>query len=468
MTETFVKVDRNKIINDDYVGSCGVYHGFSYMPLPEQMGLTGEAREREFERVESMKLKVARTWFRPDYTRDMIRRFNSWLERMQQIGVDVAIQSGWWFTKDVWYFAREKHDDPEYTRSLDNFISCCDKFAVWIAKMLEYFITVRGYEHIKYLVLFTEPVSYASGPVPDNVEPFRLYEICCRKIHEKLIAYNLRDRIKLMGPNGVFTNFEDVQLQNAVDCMNDVIDIYTLHTYAWTDSSWMKNPEFIMSGYNKWLNHAEYIKGIAGKTGKPVWIDEYGLSGQAEHFRDSPWYGNFIARANAAFINGGLDGSFIWLLFDQRYFWDTTNDDSFYNGVHRWGTCYMPGDKLPDNENARPSWYVISLLSRYMSGGCAIVYGIEFGDDICAAATEPEPGKTSILVVNNKDEEKEIEITAGVSGLRRYLYDPNTIEPLPDFIMIEADEVTETETFIVKLPPLGVAIYSDYIHHRGK
>jgi hypothetical protein len=461
MFKSNVKINREKIINDDYAGSCGVYHGFSYMPLPEEMGLTGEVREREFKRVEAMQLKVARTWFRPDFSRDMMKRFNMWLERMQKLGVDVALQSGWWFTKDVWYFAHEKHNDPEYTKSADNFRLCCDKLAAWIAKALEYFIVVRGYTHIKYLVLFTEPTSYRSGPVPDGIGDFEAYEICCRKIHEKLIAYGLRDRIRLMGPNGVFLSYDDVQLKNAVERMDDIIDIYTLHTYSWTDSSWMKNKEFIMTGYEGWLKHAGFMRKIAAKTGKPVWTDEYGLSGQGERYRDTVWYGNFIAQANAAFINGGLDGSFIWLLFDQKYFTDTTNNDSFYKGVHRWGTCYMPGDDVPEPENARPSWYVLSLLSRYMSAGCAKVYDISFGDGICAAATEPSPGKTSLLIVNLKDDDAEIEAEAGAAGLRRCLYDPAAIKPEPDFIMIEPDGTTETETFTAKLPPFGVAVYSN-------
>lgn len=462
MSKTYVKINREKIINDSYTGSCGVYHGFSYMPVPESMGLTGQVREREFKRVAEMRLKVARTWFRPDYSREMTDRFNLWLEQMQRTGVDVALQAGWWFTKDVWYFAHEKHDDPEYTKNADNFKLCCDKFAAWIAKALEYFIVVRGFTHIKYLVLFTEPVSYASGPVPEGIEPFQAYELCCRKIHEKLKMYNLSDKVKLMGPNGVFLSYDDVQLKNAVEHMDDIIDIYTLHTYSWTDSSWMKNPGFIMSGYEDWKRHAEYIRGIAEKTGKAVWIDEYGLSGQAESYRDTAWYGNFIAQANAAFINGGLNGSFIWLLFDQKYFSDTTNNDSFYHGVHRWGTCYMPGDDVPEPENARPSWYVLSLLSRYMSDGRAKVYGVDFGKNICAAATEPSAGKTSLLLVNLKDEETEIDVAAGVPGLRRYLYDPNTIKPQPDLIMIKADKTVETENFTVKLPPFGVAVYSDF------
>ncbi|MHB1151335.1 MAG: hypothetical protein ACYC00_03360 [Eubacteriales bacterium] len=88
---------------------------------------------------------------------------------------------------------------------------------------------------------------------------------------------------------------------------------------------------------------------------------------------------------------------------------------------------------------------------------------MDFGENVCAAATEPSAGKTSLLIVNLKDEETVIEVTAGVSGLRRYLYDPNTIKPSPDFIMIESDETTETETFSSKLPPYGVVVYSDFI-----
>ncbi len=468
MLKSSFSINYGKVINDNYVGSCGVYHGFAYQQVSEARGMTEKSREREFARVNEMKLNVARTWYRPDYSQDMTRRFITWMKRMKELNVDIALQAGWWFTKDIWYFAHENYNNREYTSKLENFDLCCDKLAAWISKSLEYFIDVHGLTNIKYLVLFTEPTSYRSGDMPEGISDFEAYERCCRKIHNKLIEYGLRDRVKLMGPNGVFTSYDDKQLEYCVEHLNDVIDIYTLHTYSWCEKGWPQDQTFIMTDYDGWKKHADFIRRTAEKTGKPVWTDEYGLSGKgkiAEPFRDSSWYGNYLAMANSAFANGGLMGSFIWLLFDQQYFWNTTNDDSFHDGVHRWGTCYMPGDSVKDSENARPSWYVMQLLSRYMSSKQAKVYEVSFGEGICGYAIENENGRRSFLIVNECSEECEIDIQAVCGSYRKYLYDPAAIKPQPDYLSIEScgnAEIGLDGCFSDRLPAFGVAVYTNF------
>jgi len=463
--KSIIEIDRSNIINKGYIGSCGVYHGFAYMPTYEQLGYTDEDREREFSRVNAMKLKVARTWFRPDFPQAALLRFGRWIEKMKELGVEVALNSGWYFTKDVWYFAHEKQNDPEYTKSAENFNTCADKFAFWIAKSIEYYILVKGFDNIKYLCLFTDPVSYEAGPVPEGMDYFDAYEICCRKIHDKLIEFGLREKIKLMGPNGIFASHDDTQLSRIIDRLDDVIDIYSMHTYSWCSQNFVKDKNFVMTGYKGWLDHASFIKKLAEKTEKPIWFDEYGLSGgsaAAESYRGGAWYGNYLAQINTAFINSGVSGSFLWMLFDQKYFTNVTNEDSFHNGIQRWGTTFMPGDNLPDSRSVRPSWYVISLLSRYMSGGNASVYKVNCGENAAAAATSPEEGKTSLLVVNLTGKDVSVSINAGISGLKRYLYDPKKIKPSAEKILIDSDMVTSTESFEDTLPPFGVAVYSDY------
>jgi len=464
MFNTYIKAKSNETVTEHYIGSCATYHGFAYQTFAEEMGLVGDVREREFERVRQMKLKVARTWYRPDFSRDMFKRFCLWLDEMKKQNVDVMLSASWFFTKDVWFFSHENHSDPDYTSKLENFDKCCEKMASWIAKSLESFIVVRGYTNIKYLSLFTEPFSYASGPCPEGIDYFEAYERCCRKINEKLIKFEVRDKVKLVGPNGIFTSHDDNQLQRAIEKMDDIIDIYSMHTYAWCDPSWQKNRGFYMTGYEGWKSHAEYVRKIAEKTGKPVWFDEYGLSGDgrlAEGVRDSVWYGNYIALINAALINGGMNNTLIWTLFDQKYPYNITNNDSFYNGVQRWGCCKMPGDSIKDSENARPSWYVISLLSRYMSDGDAKVVKCEFGEGICAAVTVTKDGRTSVLAVNMRDDSANVTIDVEASGLKRYLYDPAALKPAPDYIMIEPDKKLDTAPINDILPPYSVAVYSN-------
>ena len=82
MKESYVQVDRSSVIQNDFAGCCAVYHGFSFMPQSEEAGLTGEALDREFRRVENARLPIVRTWFRPDFNQDRMRRLNRWFEKM--------------------------------------------------------------------------------------------------------------------------------------------------------------------------------------------------------------------------------------------------------------------------------------------------------------------------------------------------------------------------------------------------
>lgn len=461
MKETFVQVNRSSVINDHFAGCGAVYHGFSYMPQSEEAGLVGEALEREFGRVESARLPIARTWFRPDFNQDRMRRLNRWFEKMQQLNVEVAVNAGQWFTRDVWYFAHENFNNPAFTANPDNFNSCCDKYAAWMSKAVEYWLEVKKYTHIKYLCLFSEGLTYQNGGLPRGMTQMKAYEICCRKLHEKLIEYGLRDKIKLVGPNGNFSNHRDEQLKYAVDRMNDVLDIFSGHTYARYSENALPS-DFGMTDYDGWMNHARYLKKTAARTGKPVWMDEYGMSGpqkQAETYRESPLYGNFLAQAAAAFANGRLHASFLFTLFDQKTFWNITNEDSYYNGVHRWGLAYMPGDDVLSPNSVRPAWYAFSLLSRFLSDGQAKVYETNFGSGICAASTQLSDGSTTLLLVNRTNEEISVNVEAGVAGLQRYLYDPAALSSTENSNLLSPDETTESETFTVILPPYAAAIY---------
>jgi len=461
MKETFVQVDRSSVINDNFAGCCAVYHGFAYMPQSEEAGLVGEALDREFRRVENARLPIARTWFRPDFNQDRMRRLNRWLEKMQQLNVEVAVNAGQWFTRDVWYFAHENFNNPAFTANPDNFNACCDKYAAWMSKAVEYWLEVKKYTHIKYLCLFSEGITYQNGGLPRGMTQMKAYEICCRKLHEKLIEYGLREKIKLVGPGGNFTSHRDEQLKYAVDRMNDVLDIFSGHTYARFSENAAPS-DFGMIDYDGWLNHARWMKKTAARTGKPVWMDEYGMSGgqkQAEAYRADPLYGNFLGQAAAAFANGRLNASFLFTLFDQKTFWNITNEDSYYNGVHRWGLASMPGDDVPQPGSVRPAWYAFTLLSRFLSDGHARVFETRFGKEVCAAATQLTDGSSTILVVNRTAEAVSVTVEAGTAGLRGYLYDPAAVCPQQECDLLPAGDPTETETFTVTLPPYAAAIY---------
>lgn len=454
MLESYARVLPGEIAAPHFSGCGAQYNGFSFMPQSEEAGLTGDVLTREFDRVERMRLPIARTWFRPDFNTDRMRRFNQWLEKTRELHVQVAVNAGQWFTRDVWYFAHEKFNDPAFTSDPANFALCCAKFALWISKALEYWIEVKHYDHIRYLFLFAEPLTARTGALPAKMTQEQAYELCCRKVHEQLQTLGIRDKVRLVGPNSLYVGGNAEPLKFAVDRLNDVFDIYSAHTYARCAG------EYADLGYAQWLEQTRAMKKLTARTGKPFWIDEYGLSGrmeQAEQARSSPRYGNFLAQANAAFLNARADASLLFELFDQKTFWSITNEDSYHNGVHRWGLAYMPGDDVPEPDNVRPAWYAFALLSRYMTGDTQILE-TQTGDGICAAAVRGAEG-LSLLLVNRTGEPVNVAVDAGTFPLRRSLYDPAAVHPTPDARMPEPDETTSDSRFTTLLPPYGVAVY---------
>ena len=172
-------------------------------------------------------------------------------------------------------------------------------------------------------------------------------------------------------------------------------------------------------------------------------------------------------------MNTGAQSSLLWILFDQKYGFDTTNRDSFYKGVHRWGLARWPHDTVENPTLPYPGWYAFSLLSKYLGGGEGTeVFTVTGAEGFVISAVRRPEGDWSILVINAN-------LTAGAfrvnlsrpldKTLYRYLYDPAVIIPTEEATIIGYDKnMTEVgSSFSDWLPARGVAIYST-IRGEGK
>lgn len=471
-SRALLKIYNDSILINDFLGVNGVYHGFAYMPEQTDKGMNENDRQREFSRVKNMDLKIARTWYRQDWAcgdniynefnweTTKMKAFYLWLDKMKELNVDVAIQSGWWFTKDTYSLASFSDKSckifPEPEKNME-------RFSLWMKESLHQLITVRGYSNIKYLILFTEPLNYPSGIIPVGYTEPEYYDKICTRIHEKLVESGLRSSLKLVGPNSGSTDTA-AWIGWSVKNMNDVIDIYSWHAY--NGENFWTNPPL---EYNGWKNIVEVgIKKIK-QTGKPFWIDEYGANRPNENIRLMPDYGNYLAQCVAAFINGGAQTSLIWLLFDQQYVGpleSASSGDSFYNGVHRWGIAKWPHDNVSEPENPYPSWYAFSMMSKYLGGrNNTIVYKTQNADSLYVVATSPNGTDFSVMLVNGAHSSKKIEFEFQKEinkTLRRHLYDPSSLEITKKASIIN-DDLTFKKVkriFNDEIPSRGVAIYT--------
>jgi len=467
-----LKVYNDSVLMNDFLGVNGVYHGFAFMPEQITKGMNDDDRKREFSRVKNMDLKIARTWYRTDWAcgdnmyndfnweTEKMKAFYLWLDKMKELKVDVSLQTGWWFTKDTypWVAGKEPNDTVGPKPDKDP-----ERFAQWVNESLYQLIKVKGYTNIKYLSLFTEPLNYKAGIIPKGYTEAEYYDKVCTEIHKKLVQSGLRSFVKLVGPNSGSTGTA-AWVGWSVENMNEVIDIYSWHTYNGGDWNVKKALE-----YDGWKKIVEVGRDIVKPTNKPFWIDEYGANKPDETIRFKPDYGNYLAQCVAAMTNAGAQSSLVWLLFDQQYVAPLDskyNKDSFYNGVHRWGITKWPHDSVPNPENPYPAWYAFSMMSKYLGGrNNTKVYKTYSTDSVYVIATRPNNKELSVMVVNASHTVKKINVEFQQKmnvTLKRHLYNPAKIEITKEATIIGCDKKVniKNKIFNDELPSRGVAIYT--------
>jgi len=470
--QNLLLVYNDSVLMDDFLGVNGVYHGFAYMPEQISKGMNENDRQREFSRVKNMDLKIARTWYRTDWAcgDNMYNDFNwetakmkafyLWLDKMKELNVDVALQAGWWFTRDTYPPVSRKEANDTIGPDADK---DPERFAQWVKASLHQLIKVKGYTNIKYLMLFTEPLNYPAGIIPKGYTEPEYYDKVCTRIHEKLVESGIRSSLKIVGPNSGSTDTA-AWVGWSVKNMDQVIDIYSWHAY--NGGKYNSNPPL---EYDGWKSVAAAGRKKIAQTGKPYWIDEYGANRPDETTRFGPDYGNYLAQCVAAFTNEGAQTSLIWLLFDQQYVAPgerTNNKDSFHNGVHRWGVAKWPHDDVAEPENPYPSWYAFSMMSKYLGGrNKTKVYKTISADSVYVVANQPNGKEISVMVVNASHSAQQVEVEFQKPlnlTLYRHLYDPSTVEVTKEATITGNDKKLNNIKLIFndELPPRGVAIYS--------
>lgn len=405
-----LSVDRDTVIQANFLGINAVYHGFSYLPESREMGMSDSLRVLEMSRVKESGIAIARTmyrpdwamgdgpWLRPDWESIKMKALYAWLADMQKIGVDVALNMGWWFPRDV-IWNRDQH--------LATYPYDRDSYCRWLSESIHQIVQVRGFTNVKYIFMFTEP-SDGYGDTPHAKKIWDYYKDVLVAANQQLIADGLRHLVKIIGPN---TSQTRSWLDETTRELNEVVDIYASHTYNLTT-------------YQAWYEMASQVKSAVAKTGKPFWIDEYGA--QDMGLRQSGGYGTFLAEANAAFLNAGAQTSMIWMLSDQYYpepIKHITNGDAFLDGKHSWGLFPW----MTESKATRPAWDAFVLLGRLLGRAGGKVLQTKGLVDLPVVAIEQQGGGLRVMVVNGGKARREFSVVLSrsvASPLYRYVYRP--------------------------------------------
>lgn len=407
-----IGVDQGAVLQEDFQGFNVVHHGFSYLPESREMGMNDTLRALERQRLQESGVRIVRSYYRPDWamgdghwlTPDwesvQMRALYAWLADMQRLGIEVALNMGWWFPRDV-IWNRDQH--------LATYPADLEAYCQWLSESVHQIVQVRGFTNVKYLAMFTEP-NDRFGDTPHGKQSWEYYKEVLQAAHQRLVTDGRRHLVRLMGPN---TPQPSQWLGKAAQELNGVLDVYSTHAYN-------------LRTYQEWLTMAQGELTLVAQTGKPLWIDEYGI--QEASFRSSGQYGIFLAQANAAFLNAGAASSFLWLLSDQYYptpIKHISNSDSFLDGRHAWGLLPWAAE----SPTPRPAWDAFVMLARLMAGPGARTVRTTCPPTLPAASTVHKDGRTNVLVVNPSPTSQEVTVTFATPlalPLYRYAYQAAT------------------------------------------
>lgn len=382
-----LKVDHNKILNDDFIGFGANCLPMALMPESKNAGYNEVYWAFDRARIVKAKPSVIRMWFQPDWlitTRDNyengIYDFESekmhsvykYLDAFLEAGSEIELNFGWKASKEVCSWFNLKNDVKPWNGApadLDSFAKCC-------SATLKELIINRKYTNIKYLTFYNES-NYGifmgnDFCVPDG-DAKGYYVKMYRKVMEQLILDGMYDCIKpwgseQSGPDG--TQWEWTAL--TADKLGDHVDKITQHRYDYTYDELMS----FFAHHNK------------AADGKKMLITEYGV-----RFPEMSWECSHVAYSMAVH-NSGYSGALIWTMSGVFI----TDPCCFLNNssIDLWS--FLP----VDINRVNSPFYETSLQMRYIPNHSnSVSISCEYNDTRAAAWTYGND--ISILIETNEN-----------------------------------------------------------------
>ena len=420
-------------VEDDFLGFNTVQHCFTYIKDNKGRNYTEEQAQLEFNRLQNMGVKIVRTYYNNEYAYDATTgAFNwesddmqavyKWMQEMQKRDISVAINTGWSmrgaYVKNYyapWLGCYVEGDLEATAKNQANFIR--DSLNQFRA---------HGINNVDYLIMFTEPggnlddtgvdwsqlKNYSLEDAYDFDPNVERWLTCSRAIHNALEEDGTRSLYKTVGPNCCQSNISgdpNTRMSPlyyfALKYASDFIDVYSAHRYPTIEN--ISNDS--VSNWLDAVNTDERILG-AKNLGKKFWYDETGLRGEGLGYNnifdydennlpyaDTPSLGLHATSYFADSMNRGVQNMMWWYIIDQQ--WpnnNTTNTDSFYNGMHACGVV----PSLLRSNVPETSYYAISLLTKYF-GNNAKVYKAESPRDAVTLDTTTFAGKNTLKLDSN-------------------------------------------------------------------
>ncbi len=388
-----ISVDTSQVVQSDFLGVGVNIIPTNLMPLGTRYGYNDAYWAMDANRIEKIQPKVARVWFQIDwmepqkgtytFNSDKMKAFYKYMDALKTAGTEVELNFGWKVGSTVQsWFNIPGLKDPYVSAPAD-----LDAYAVSASAALNELLNQRGYNNIKYLTFYNEPNGSWDFEGPSDQKAY--YAQMVQKVHNRLTADGLRDRIEIWGPEETGALDWMQYMKNNAD---SAFDAYTFHVYG--------------TSYDGLGSVISDRHAAAGS--KPVVMTEFGWADDDA----SNWnagFANSVIRA----ANDGLRGALMWQMNGA---W-SSDPDGDTNGT------YTMWHSLPLDRDPRKTYYSAGFLNRYIPEHSQVLKTNTGGaSDVRASAFRGADGNYTVLVESKGDSAQQLTIDFGGTNVNKTFY----------------------------------------------
>jgi hypothetical protein len=300
------------------------------------------------------------------------------------------------------------------------------------ARFLQYLLVTKGYTCITTFNMVNEP----NGDWSTIHGNYALWRGLMEQFYAKMEEKGLHQRVKLVGPDiAVWTTGLTSWVRHTHADLGSLIGLYDIHTYPREtevrDGSYL---EMIQAYRNAAPADQSMIMGELGfkygaltelgiQNALRITNDPY-ASDDSNMFVYDAFYGIDMADAVMQNMLAGFAGVILWNLDDAMY-----NKGGTSVKLKRWGFWNILGAEKFGNaadENIRPWFYPMSLLSRYFPAGTEVLDVTLPDKKGLRAVYGTKDGASTLAVVNSNTVSYTLNLRMekglSLNGLREYTY----------------------------------------------
>lgn len=384
---TFIVLNNAAPVTTRWNGLGANYMGFAEMSESTRDGMTAATRSIEYQRVADSGVKTVSTWVGNDWLCTSYptgcNTFNSahwvafetWLAKMQALGVSVVVKGLWQFPSDIC--------GPTNTPCIPG-ASDLTAYTQLVSDMLNRLVNVKGYTNVVGLAAFTEP-NFPNDTFPGGVAATAYYATVVTALRAKLAADDagrtpILGRVAIIGPDEE-SQSTDTWIQYMQANAPAAFDAWSSHIYCAT-------PQFgplslTVSSCPAYSALIAQLSGwVADAGSKGLTFSELNMLGSTNFnvYRNTSDNGLLISRFIDGEVRAGGRAVLLWMMQDQHWpDFSTVGYQQEYGLLGRW---------LGQTTDVPPSWYAMSLIANLTGGGGNTTVNGVYGGTSTLHATE--------------------------------------------------------------------------------